>query len=90
MPPAGVEFYLVFGSTNMPRLTALGCPVRVFRVVCGQWGTAKDGEEANGSPETAGIVSTTSLARRKFVAMKTAGLITAWQPFAALQQGGSR
>jgi hypothetical protein len=61
----------------MPHLTALGCPVRVFRVVCGQWGTAQDGEEANGSPETAGISSTASLARRKFVAMKTSGLITA-------------
>jgi hypothetical protein len=32
--------------------------------------TALDGEDANGSPETAGIVSTASLVRLKFVAIK--------------------
>jgi hypothetical protein len=50
-----------------------------FSGVCGQLGTAPDGEDANGSPETAGIFSTASLARRKFEAVKTSELTTALQ-----------
>lgn len=42
-------------------------------------GNREYGEDADGSPETVGIFSTAIIARRKFVAMKTSGLITALQ-----------
>jgi hypothetical protein len=43
----GEGFSFGFGSTNMPRLTALGISVRVFRVVRGQMRTAKYANHAN-------------------------------------------
>jgi len=45
--PDGAGIHFGFGSTNMPRLTALGISVRVFRVVRGQMGTAKYANHAN-------------------------------------------
>ncbi len=45
--PDGAENYFGFASTNMPRLTALGISIRVFRVVRGQNGTAKYANHAN-------------------------------------------
>jgi len=58
---------------------------RVFWLVRGQIETAQDGEEADGSPETAGIFSTANLARRKFTLMQTfwGKLLTAGMEFYA-------
>ena len=55
---------------------ALWAEVRLPERDCGQWGTAQDGGDANGSPETAGFFSTASVDRRKFGAMKRSGPIT--------------
>jgi hypothetical protein len=49
---------------------ALWAEVRWPAVVRSQLSTAQDGEDADGSLETAGIVSTASLVRLKFVAIK--------------------
>ena len=45
--PTELENLMIPISTNMPRLTALGISVRVFRVVRGQNGTAKYANHAN-------------------------------------------
>ena len=62
-------------ATKLPGIPHGSCIPRGSRSIL----TAKDGEDANGSPETAGIFLTASLARRKFEAMKTSGLTNALQ-----------
>ena len=45
--PTELENLMIPVSTNMPRLTALGISIRVFRVVRGKNGTAKYANHAN-------------------------------------------